>query len=152
MSTAVAAVRACPDKKEKDFDAVVTFLTQYIDKKVPTPSVKVASVTQTRLAKQQKTSASRGTFRGKIELKKYTQEKYDSMSAAQRQQFYEIQKKARLINGKKTTEGSRALEARVAVLEAKTNNSSNESLFADKKPKSNNRNNTALDRKGNSTR
>ena len=50
MSTAVAAVRAHPDRYEKDFDAVVTFFTQYIDKKAPTPSVKVASVTQTRSA------------------------------------------------------------------------------------------------------
>ena len=41
MSTAVAAVRAHPDKCQKDFDAVVAFLTQYIDKKVPTLSVKV---------------------------------------------------------------------------------------------------------------
>ena len=32
LSTAVAAVRAHTDKYEKDFDAVVTFLTQYIDK------------------------------------------------------------------------------------------------------------------------
>ena len=38
------------------------------------------------------------------------------------------------------------------MLEAKTENSSNESLFADEKPKANNRNNPALDRKGNSTR
>ena len=72
MSTAVAAVRAHRDKYEKDFDAVFTFLIQYIDKKAPTPSVKVASVTQTRPAKRQKTSMSRGTFRGKIELKKYS--------------------------------------------------------------------------------
>ena len=54
--------------------------------------------------------------------------------------------------GKKTPENSRALEARVSVLEAKTDNSSNGSLFADVKPKANNRNNPALDRKGNSTR
>ena len=47
MLTAVAAVRAHPDRYEKDFDAVVAFLTQYIDKKTPTLSVKVASVTQT---------------------------------------------------------------------------------------------------------
>ena len=42
---------------------------------------------------------------------------------------------------------SRALEDRVAVLEANTDNSSNESLFADKKLKDNNRNNPALDKK-----
>ena len=69
MSTAVAVVRAQPDKCKMDFDAVVVFLTQYIDKKAPTPSLKVAYVTQTRHAKRQKTSASHGTFRGKIELK-----------------------------------------------------------------------------------
>ena len=51
MSTAVAAVRAHPDKYEKDFDAVVAFLTQYIDKRAPTPSVNVAFVTQIRPAK-----------------------------------------------------------------------------------------------------
>ena len=72
MSTAVAAVRAHPDKYEKDFDAVVAFLTQYIDKKAPTPSVKVASVTQTRPAKRQKTSASCGTFKRKIKLRVYS--------------------------------------------------------------------------------
>ena len=149
---AVAAVRAHPDRYEKDFDTVVTFLTQNIDKRAPTPSMKVASVTQIRPAKQQKTSASCNTFRGKIELKKYSQEEYDSMLAAQCQQLYELQKKARLIKGKKTPESSRALEARVASLEAKSDNSSNESLFADKKPMANNRNNPALDRKGNGTR
>ena len=71
MSTADAAVRAHPDKYKKDFDAVVTFLTQYIDKRAPTPSVKVASVRQSRPAKQQKTSTTKGTFKGKIELKRY---------------------------------------------------------------------------------
>ena len=45
MSTAVVAVRAHPNKYEKYFDAVVAFLTQYIDKKAPRQSVKVASVT-----------------------------------------------------------------------------------------------------------
>ena len=38
------------------------------------------------------------------------------------------------------------------MLEAKTDNNSNESLFADEKPKANNRNNPALDRSGNGTR
>ena len=47
MSTAVATVRAHPDRYEKDFEAVIAFLTQYIDKKALTPSMKVASVTQT---------------------------------------------------------------------------------------------------------
>ena len=74
------------------------------------------------------------------------------MLAVQRQQLYELRKKAGLIKGKKTPESIRALEARLAMLEAKTNNSSNESFFADIKPKANNRNNPALDRKGNGTR
>ena len=94
-------IRAHPDKYQKNFDVVVAFLTQYIDKKAPTSSVKVAPVTQTRLAKRQKTSASCGMFRGKIELKKYSQEEYDSMLAAQHQQLYELWKKAMLIKGKK---------------------------------------------------
>ena len=36
LSTAVATVRANPDKYQKDFDTVVAFLTQYVDKKAPT--------------------------------------------------------------------------------------------------------------------
>ena len=44
LSTAVTAVRVYPNKYKKDFDAVVAFLTQYINKKAPTPSVKVATV------------------------------------------------------------------------------------------------------------
>ena len=57
MSMAVATVKAYPDKYEKDFDAVIAFLIQNINKRAPTPSVKVASVGQSRPAKQQKTSA-----------------------------------------------------------------------------------------------
>ena len=41
MSTAVATVRAHPDKYQKDFNTVVNFLTQCIYNKAPTPSVKV---------------------------------------------------------------------------------------------------------------
>ena len=82
LSRAVAAIRAHPDKYKIDFDAVVTLLTQYIDKRAPAPSVKVASVTQTRPAKRQKTSASHGNFRGKIDLKKYLREQYDSRPSA----------------------------------------------------------------------
>ena len=74
MSTAVAKVRVHPDKPEKDFVAVVTFLSQYISKKSLTPSVKVASVGLNKHAKQQKTSTMHGTFKGKIELKKYSGE------------------------------------------------------------------------------
>ena len=75
------------------------------------------------------------------------------MSMAQYQQLYKLQKKAILIKGKKTLESSRASEARVAALEAKTESGSNESLFADVgKPKANNRKHQALDKKGKSTR
>ena len=125
MSTAVAIVRAHPDKYEKGVDAVDTFLTQYIDKRAPTPSVKVASVVQTRPAKRQKTSTSQGSFKGKIVLKKYSQEEYDLMLTAQHQQLYELWKRAMHIKGKKIPESSRALVARVAGVEAKTENSSN---------------------------
>ena len=48
---AVVAVRVHPDKYGKDFDAVIPFLIQYIEKRTPTPSVKVASVMQIRPAK-----------------------------------------------------------------------------------------------------
>ena len=74
------------------------------------------------------------------------------MMTVKQQQLYELSKKARLIKGKKIPESSRDLEARVAVLEAKTENSSYESLFPDEKPKDNNRNNPALNRKGSGTR
>ena len=117
MSIAVTRVRAHPDKYEKDFNAVVAFLTQYIDKKAPTPSVKVASVGHNRSAKWQRTSTIHGNFKRKIELKKYSWEEYGSMLTAQHQQSYELKKKARLIKGKKTPESSRALQARVAMLE-----------------------------------
>ena len=36
-----------------------------------------------------------------LSLKKYFREEYDSMLAAQRQQLYELQKRARLIKGEK---------------------------------------------------
>ena len=69
------------------------------------------------------------------------------MSMAQRQQLYELQKKAGLIKSKKTLESSRALEARIAMLEATTDKSSDQN----EKPKANNRNNPVVDRKGNGT-
>ena len=59
---------------------------------------------------------------------------------------------ARLIKGKKTTESSRTSEARVAMLKAKTDDSSNERLFPDEKPKPNNRYNIALEREWSITR
>ena len=52
----------------------------------------------------------------------------------------------------KTLESSRALEARVAALKGKSENSSNESLFTDERPKANNRNNLALDKEGKGVR
>ena len=83
MSTAVVAVRVHPDMYEKDFDAVVAFLTQYIDKKAPTPSMKVAYIGQSRPAKWQMTTTANATFKGKIESKQYSREEYDSMLMAQ---------------------------------------------------------------------
>ena len=68
------------------------------------------------------------------------------------QQLYELQKKAGLIKSKKTPESSRSLEAKEAVLEAKTDNNSDDSLFPNEKPTANNRSNPSLDRKGNDTR
>ena len=56
------------------------------------------------------------------------------MLMAQHQQLYNFQKKAVLIKGKKTPKRSRALETRVAMLEAKQ-------MATDKKPKAYNRNN-----------
>ena len=67
-------------------------------------------------------------------------------------QLYMLHKKANLVKGKKTSESGKALGARVAAFEAKTENSSNGSLFSDEKPKATNRNNSALVRKGNSMR
>ena len=79
MSAAVTTVRVHPDECEKDFCAEVTFLIQYIDKREreSTPSVKVASVGQNRHAKWQMTSANHDTFKGKIELKKYSWKEND---------------------------------------------------------------------------
>ena len=91
------------------------------------PSVKVASVGQKRYAKQQRTSTSHGTYKGKFESKKYSRKEYDSMSMAQHQQLYELLKKIRLMKRKKTSESSRALEARVAMLKAKTDSSKTQS-------------------------
>ena len=93
LSIAVVAVRVHPEKNEKVIDTGITFLTQLIDKRAPTLTVKVASVTQTRPAMQQKTSTTCGTFKEKIELKKYFREEYDSMLITQHQQLHEFWKK-----------------------------------------------------------
>ena len=104
MSTALATVRAQPDKYEKDFDTVVTFLTQYINKRGLIPSVKVVSIAQTSLAKWQKTIATCDTFK--------------RMTTAQHHLLYKLWQKAGLFKGMKTPESSKALETRVTVLEA----------------------------------
>ena len=72
MFTAVVTVRAQPDKYEMDFHAVVAFLTKYTDKSGPTLRKKFAFIAQTQPMKWQKTSTVHGTFKGKIELKKYS--------------------------------------------------------------------------------
>ena len=54
---------------------------------------------------------------------------------AQHQQLYKLWKKAGPTKGKKTPESSRALEAREAMLEAKTDNTIDESLLQMKRPK-----------------
>ena len=59
------------------------------------------------------------------------------MSMVQYQQFYEFQKIARLMKGKKTPKSSSILDARVVMLKVKTEISNNESLFAGEKPKAN---------------
>ena len=74
------------------------------------------------------------------------------MSAVQHQQLYDLWKRARIIKGKKTSESSRTLKARVAMLEAKSENRSDESSFADTKPTTCDRNNPDLDRKCNRPR
>ena len=81
--TKITTLKAYPDKYEKDFNAVVTYLTQYINKRGPTPSNNVAFIAQTRPAKQQKISTVHGTFKGKIALKKYSTDEYNSMLTAQ---------------------------------------------------------------------
>ena len=90
------------------------------------------------------TSAACGTFKGK-----YSREVYYSMSMAQQQQLYELQHKEKFRKGNKTPENSKTLETWVAVLEWEMNSISDESLFVDEKPIASNRNNPALDRKGN---
>ena len=57
------------------------------------------------------------------------------MSAEHKHQLYELQHKDGLVKGKKTKESSKKLGITVAALEAKTDNSSNNSFLADHKPK-----------------
>ena len=72
------------------------------------PEQKVASVGHTRPAKWQKMSSNGGDFKGKVQLKKYSREEYDSTSMAQCQKLCELLKKTGLIKGKKRPESSRA--------------------------------------------
>ena len=58
LFTAVATVRACPDKHEKDFDAVFTIFIQYVDKREPTSSVKVTSLPSSKLPNDRKLALS----------------------------------------------------------------------------------------------
>ena len=115
-------------------------------------SFKVAYVAQIRPAKWQKTSTIVCTFKGKVELKKFSREQCDSISTAQWQELYELQQKAGLLKSKKTPESSKAKEGSIAALEVKTEMSGNESLFSDEKLNAKNRNNQALVRKGSGTR
>ena len=71
LSTAVTGVRMQPKKYEKDFDTVVAFLAQYIDKKGPTLSEKFASITKTRTPVWQKTCITLDTFKGEISDSKF---------------------------------------------------------------------------------
>ena len=57
-----------------------------------------------------------------------------------------------LLKGKKNQDGSTKLKARVVMVEAKIDNSSNKGIFTDKKPKRSNGDNLALGRKKNGTR
>ena len=70
----------------------------------------------------------------------------------QQHHLYELQCNAGLIKGEKTPESNKASEARMAALEAKTDNHCDQSLFADEKPNASDKNNPALDRKGSDTR
>ena len=79
MSTAVAAVREHSDKYEKAFNTVVTFLTQYINKREPTLSVKVTSVAKLRPTNQEKS--------------------HGLMLTTQGQQLYELQCEVELFKG-----------------------------------------------------
>ena len=49
-------------------------------------------------------------------MKKYSREKYDSMSMAQQQQLYELWKRAQLIKSKMTQESNKTLKDKVAIL------------------------------------
>ena len=65
--------------------------------------------------------------------------------------MYELWYKVRILEGKMTSEISNTMDGSMAAPKVKID-SSNKSLFADEKPKANNRNILALDRMGINTR
>ena len=82
MFIAIAVCRKSPDRYQKDFDACFAYLSQYVEKNRPMTGIKVVSVAQPRPAKWQCTETN-GTFKGKVELHKYSKDEYPSMSSAQ---------------------------------------------------------------------
>ena len=58
LFTMFATVMAHPVNNERNFDAVIAYLSQFIKKQGPTLSIMVASITQTRPKKRLKTSVS----------------------------------------------------------------------------------------------
>ena len=76
-------------------------------------------------------------FQRKDELKNYSREEYYSTWVAHEKLLYNLQHKAGLIKSKRTLDTNKALEARVATVEAKTDCCNNESLFTKEKPKAN---------------
>ena len=67
-------------------------------------------------------------------MKKNSREEYDSMMTAQQQNLYVLQCKAGILNGKKTPESSKALEVRVAMLQAKQKTISMRTFWRMKSP------------------
>ena len=87
---------------EKHFDAVFPYLLEFIQKWGITMNVKVTFIAPSRSANRQNTSEPYGTFKRMMNLKKYSMEEYNSMSAANKPQLFEVRHKAKLIKGKKT--------------------------------------------------
>ena len=67
-STEGITVKAHPDRYEKEIDAVVAYLSQYVKKWQPTMSVEVSSIAQGWPNKIQKNSETFSTIRGRSEL------------------------------------------------------------------------------------
>ena len=75
-STVIVTARSHPDKCEKDFNAVVTYLLQCIEKGRPIPSIMVVSITQTRPVERQKIREANDTFKGQNDVKEYSRSGY----------------------------------------------------------------------------